>query len=66
MVKVILDRGHMWVYQTLPDPVLAERVRLVLLVWCLAALPHITTPHMHATWVIWFGQGHRYHSLPWR
>jgi hypothetical protein len=30
-------------YQTLPDPVLAERIRLVLLAWCGVRLPTLTT-----------------------
>jgi len=56
-----------WPYQTLPDPVLAERIALAVLVWSAGALPTVTMAsraNLPGEWWIWFGRTTHYQLLP--
>ena len=54
--KSTVSQGGSDAYQTLPDPVLAERIALVFLVWSGAALPFFTMALYvpdDAFWLVW-------------
>jgi hypothetical protein len=56
-----------WVYHSLPRSVLAERIPVVVLVWCGWRLPIITMishVNLPGDWCVWFGRTTHYQLLP--